>query len=81
MTLDPKSNSTIPVTAQQHHMKAAEHCAAATLSHKEAAKHSEAGDAKHAGYHAAVAHGHTTQAKDHSEMACKKAADAAPAVK
>lgn len=80
MTLDPKTNGT-STTAHQHHVKAAEHCDAASTAHKEAAKHAASGDAKHAGYQAAVAHGHTAQAHDHSEMACKKTADAAPAMK
>lgn len=81
MTLDPKANITSAETVHQNHIKAAEHCDAASVAHKEAAKHSEAGDAKHAGYHAAVAHGHTVQANEHSEIACKKTANAAPAIK
>lgn len=78
MTIDPKTGTT---TAHQNHIKAAQHCDAASMAHKEAAKHNEAGDAKHAGYHAAVAHGHTVQAAEHSESACIKTANAAPAVK
>jgi hypothetical protein len=36
---------------------------------------------KQAGYHAAVAQGHTLHANEHSEMAIKKTASTAPAVK
>lgn len=81
MTIDTKTAHPDTTTAHQNHVKAAEHCDAASAAHKEAAKHAESGDAKHAGYHAAVAQGHTIQANEHSEMACKKTANAAPAVK
>ena len=62
-------------------MKAAEHSDAASKSHKEAAKHTEAGNAEKAGYHAAVAHGHTLQANAHSNSAITKTANAAPSMK
>lgn len=81
MTLDQKTNHVDSTTAHQNHVKAAEHCDAASIAHKEAAKHAEAGDAKHAGYHAAVAQGHTIQASEHSDMACKKTANTSPAMK
>jgi hypothetical protein len=81
MTLDQKSNNIGTATAQQNHAKAAEHFDAASKAHKEAAKHSEAGDQKQAGYYAAVAQGHTVQANEHNEIACKKIANAAPAMK
>lgn len=81
MSIDPKSNTVDTTTAHQNHVKAAEHCDAASIAHKEAAKHAESGDAKHAGFHAAVAQGHTIQANEHSEMACKKTANSAMAAK
>ena len=81
MTIDPKSNSATPANQQQTHAKAAEHCDAASMAHKEAAKHAESGDAKQAGFHAAVAQGHTLQANEHSEAALKNTANSAPAVK
>ena len=81
MTTDTKTHAADTATAHQNHVKAAEHCDAASTAHKEAAKHVEAGDAKNAGYHAAVAQGHTIHAQEHSEAACKKTAAAAPAVK
>lgn len=86
MTFDPKSNAVSPVVAntatqQQNHAKAAEHHDAASVAHKEAAKQATSGDAKSAGYHAAVAQGHTLQANEHSENAIKKTANATPAVK
>lgn len=81
MTIDPKSSNASQVTPQETHAKAAEHCDAASSAHKEAAKHHESGDIKQAGYHAAVAQGHTLHANEHSEMAIKKTATAAPAVK
>ncbi|MBU3617981.1 MULTISPECIES: hypothetical protein [unclassified Polynucleobacter] len=81
MTTDTKTHAADTTNAHHNHVKAAEHCDAASLAHKEAAKHVEAGDAKHAGYHAAVAQGHTIQAQEHSDIACKKTAAAAPAVK
>lgn len=74
MTIDPKSNGATQLTAQEIHKKAAEHCDAASMAHKEAAKHAESGDIKHAGYHAAIAQGHTIQANEHSANACKNAA-------
>lgn len=75
MTLDPKVNVTNPTSPHQNHVKAAEHCDAASAAHKQAAKHAESGDVKQAGYHAAVAQGHTLQANEHSEIACKKTAN------
>lgn len=81
MSIDPKSNATDTTPVHQNHTKAAEHCDAASMAHKEAAKHAQAGDAKHAGYHAAVAHGHTIQANEHSEIACQKTANAVTAGK
>ncbi|MBU3538945.1 hypothetical protein [Polynucleobacter sp. UK-Gri1-W3] len=47
------------------------------MAHKEAAKHCASGDTKQAGYHAAVAQGHTVQANEYSEIACKNTANAA----
>ncbi len=84
MTVDQKSTATGAATAQQNHLKAAECCNSAAVAHTEAAKHSASGDAKSAGYHAAVAQGHTLNAAEHSEAACKKVATAAtpaPAMK
>ena len=81
MTFDSKSNSTMPATPQQTHVKAAEHCDAASMAHKEAAKYCDSGDIKQAGFHAAVAQGHTLQANEHSEAALKKTANSAPAMK
>jgi hypothetical protein len=74
MTFDPKKHDLQSDSAHGNHLKAAEHCDAASAAHKEAAKHTELGDSKHAGYHAAVAQGHTLQASEHSDMACKKVA-------
>jgi hypothetical protein len=76
MTLDPKKHDLQSDSAHGNHMKAAEHCDAASTAHKEAAKHTELGDSKHAGYHAAIAQGHTIQAGEHSDMALKKVASA-----
>ncbi|PRY99322.1 hypothetical protein BCM14_0766 [Jezberella montanilacus] len=84
MTVDQKSTTTGTATAQQNHLKAAECCNSAAVAHTEAAKHSASGDVKSAGYHAAVAQGHTLNAAEHSEAACKKVATAAtpaPAMK
>ena len=84
MTVDQKSTTTGTATAQQNHLKAAECCNSAAVAHTEAAKHSASGDTKSAGYHAAVAQGHTLNAAEHSEAACKKVATAAtpaPAMK
>lgn len=81
MTIDPKSSNASQTTPQATHAKAAEHCDAASLAYKEAAKHHESGDVKQAGYHAAVAQGHTLHANEHSEMAIKKTASTAPAAK
>jgi len=81
MTIDPKSNGTIQATPQQTHAKAAEHFDAASMAHKEAAKHSASGDNKQAGYHAAVAQGHALQANEHSEAALKNTANSASTVK
>ena len=77
MTVDQKSTTTGTATAQQNHLKAAECCNSAAVAHTEAAKHSASGDAKSAGYHAAVAQGHTLNAAEHSEAACTKVATAA----
>jgi hypothetical protein len=76
MTFDPKKHDLQSDSAHGNHMKAAEHCDAASVAHKEAAKHIESGDSKHAGYHAAIAQGHTIQATEHSDTACKKVASA-----
>jgi hypothetical protein len=81
MTIDPKTNSAMPATPHQTHTKAAEHCDAASVAHKEAAKHSASGDAKQAGFHAAVAQGHILQANEHSEAALKHTANSASATK
>jgi hypothetical protein len=81
MSIDPKLDSANQATAQQNHVKAAEHCDAASKAHKEAAKSSSSGDVKQAGYHAAVAQGHTIQAHEHSESAIKKTANSAPVMK
>jgi hypothetical protein len=81
MANDLKS-STSPAPAVQHsHLKAAEHNDAASMAHKEAAKHVDAGDAKQAGLHAAVAHGHTIQAHEHGKTALSTIANAASAKK
>jgi hypothetical protein len=81
MSIDPKSSTASQATPQEIHTKAAEHCDAASSAHKEAAKHCASGDVKQAGYHAAVAQGHTVQAHEHSQSACKNAANTAPAMK
>ena len=81
MTIDPKSNSAMTITPHQTHTKAPEHCDAASVAHKEAAKHSASGDAKQAGIHAAVAQGHTLQAHQHSEAALKNSMNSASAAK
>ena len=81
MQVQDKAQTMGTNSAQQSHAKAAEHCDAASAAHKEAAKHCASGDAKAAGFHAAVAQGHTSQASDHSDNACKCVAAAAPAVK
>ena len=84
MTVDQKQTPAATATAQQNHLKAAECCNSAAAAHSEAAKHSASGDAKSAGYHAAVAQGHTLHAAEHSDAACKKVATTAtpaPAMK
>ena len=73
MSLDPKLNSN-QSTPQQSHTKAAEHCDAASTSHKEAAKHYAYGDAKQGGMHAQAAQGHTMKANEHSAIAIKNMA-------
>ncbi|WP_108645317.1 hypothetical protein [Polynucleobacter rarus] len=74
MALEQKSPASSSTTSHQMHTKAAEHCDAASKAHKEAAKQHESGDAKQAGNHAAVAHAHTLQANDQSEMVIKNMA-------
>jgi hypothetical protein len=81
MTIDPKSSNSSHASPQETHTKAAQHCDAASSAHKEAAKHCASGDLKQAGYHAAVAQGHTVQAHEHSEMSCKNTANTAPTMK
>ena len=76
MALEPKTHAETNTT-QATHQKAAEHCVAASVAHKEAAKHLDAGDAKSAGFHAAVAHGHTIQAHVHTETALEHTTNAA----
>lgn len=81
MSNDSKSSNSDRATPQETHTKAAQHCEAASSAHKEAAKHCASGDMKQAGYHAAVAQGHTSQAYEHSEQACKNAANTSSAKK
>ncbi len=52
------------------------HSDATYSNHLKAAKYAESGDKKHADYHAAIAQGHTLQANEYSNIACKKVADA-----
>ena len=59
-------------TPNQHHTKAADHYDQASKHHKEAAKHFEAGDHEKAGYHAHLAHGHSTQGNEQACEASKK---------
>lgn len=73
MSIDPKLNAADTTPAHQNHAKAAEHCDASSIAHKETAKHSQAGDA--------ISHGHTLQTNEHSEIACQKTANAVTAVK
>ena len=81
MATDLKSSSTHTPAVQQSHLKAAAHNDAASAAHKEAAKHVDAGDHKQAGFHAAVAHGHTIQAHEHGKTALSTIANTALAKK
>lgn len=70
MTVEPISQGGSNLDAYKHHLKAAQHCAAASIAHTEAAKYAQIGDSKSASLHAAVAQNHITQANEHNEMAC-----------
>lgn len=72
MTLEPTSDNSSNLDAYKHHLKAAQHSAAASIAHTEAAKYAQSGDMKSAGLHAKVAQNHITQASEHNEMACHK---------
>lgn len=72
MPFEPISENCTQADAYKHHLKAAQHCAAASIAHTEAAKYAQAGDLKTASLHAAVAQNHITQASEHNEMACHK---------
>jgi hypothetical protein len=81
MVTDTKSSSSHSPAVHHSHVKAAEHNDAASAAHKEAAKHIDAGDHKQAGFHAAVAHGHTIQAHEHGKTALSTIANSASAKK
>lgn len=69
MTIEHTSTSTPATDTHQQHLKAAEHCDAASVSHKEAAKHLKSGDMTNAKVHSEVAHEHITKAHEISQLA------------
>lgn len=69
MTIEHTSVSTPGTDTHQQHLKAAEHCDAASASHKEAAKHVKSGDMTSAKAHSEKAHEHITKAHEISQLA------------
>jgi hypothetical protein len=69
MTFELKNEGSQVADTHQHHLKAAEHCDAASVSHKEAAKHVKNGDLKSANSHCEIARGHIVKANEHCELA------------
>jgi len=69
MTIEHTNASTPVVDIHQQHLKAAEHCDAAAVSHKEAAKHIKSGDMTTANVHSELAHGHISKAHEIIQLA------------
>jgi hypothetical protein len=68
MPFDPISEKCMNADAHKHYLKAAQHCAAASISQTEAAQYAQRGDMKSASLHASVAQNHLTQASEHNDM-------------
>jgi hypothetical protein len=76
LTQSPSNDTTSAPTAQSHHLKAAEHLALASKSHKDAAKLIDAGDHKGAAIQSKMAVDHAEQAAKHAIELAKKTAAA-----
>ncbi|MCZ8252317.1 MAG: hypothetical protein O9318_07590 [Hylemonella sp.] len=79
MTLTPNSiqNNAAPLTAQQHHVQAAELLEQAAKCHKDAARLLMAGDSTGAQVHAEQAKAHAAKAGEHGVQAASKSASTA----